>query len=284
MSDHQIRMLNLDLPREPSNYIESEDGLTVRNVKLLAEGTWTDSAVQTPLFYPAHILEKYATNWVDSTFWARHSGGQPRNVITDQLGEVQNQHYDAQEKAVMGDVFYDYSTQVGRDGGKKALRAAKRGKPPAVSVEWGGSEIYNPEAKQYEAQEMVYVGLAQVTRGACSKCSLPKALSAEERQMEMNAMEADEIKKLLADFGAELKASIVGDVDAKLAAFAPKPDEGMSAALEASNKALAAVEERLKALELEPAPKTVVTVEAKKELEVPLKKLPRITKGRIEME
>jgi hypothetical protein len=283
MSEHQIRALNLDLPATVSNYEETEDGLTVRNVKLLAEGTWTDSAVQTPLYYPADVLELYATNWVDSTFWARHSGGAPRNVVTDQLGEVLNQHYDPQEKAVMGDVFYDYSTTTGRDGGKKALKAAKKGKPPAVSVEWGGREVYNPDTRQYEALEMVYVGLAQVTRGACTKCKLPKAMSAEERQVEMNAMEADEIKKMLADFGAELKASIVGDVDAKLAAFAPKPDGELSAALDSTKQELAAVTERLKKLEMTPEPRTVI--EAKPELEASVaQKLPRIRKGSIECE
>lgn len=127
MSDNKIRTLNLDLPATVSNYEESEDGLLVRNVKLLAEGMWTDSAVQTPLFYPARILEQYATNWVDNTFWARHSGGQPRNIVTDQLGEVLNQHYDPAEKAVMGDVFYDYSTQVGRDGGEKDAEGSEEG-------------------------------------------------------------------------------------------------------------------------------------------------------------
>lgn len=278
MSENQIRALNLDLPATVSNYEESEDGLLVRNVKLLAEGTWTDSAVQTPLFYPAPILEKYATNWVDSTFWARHSGGAPRNVVTDMLGEVLNQHYDPGEKAVMGDVFYDYSTQVGRDGGKKALRAAKKGKPPAVSVEWGGREVYNPDTRQYEALEMVYVGLAQVTRGACSKCKLPKAMSAEDRAKEMDNMEKAELDKALTDFGAALKADILDNVKGLFAAQPPAPDIGKEV-----SAAMAVYEERIKALEMTPAPKTVVEVKPTAELEdAPLKKLPRIKKGYIE--
>jgi hypothetical protein len=280
MSEHQIRALNLDLPATVSNYEETEDGLTVRNVKLLAEGTWTDSAVQTPLYYPADVLELYATNWVDSTFWARHSGGAPRNVVTDQLGEVLNQHYDPQEKAVMGDVFYDYSTTTGRDGGKKALKAAKKGKPPAVSVEWGGREVYNPDSKQYEALEMVYVGLAQVTRGACTKCKLPKAMSAEDRAKEMDTMEKAELDKALTDFGAALKADILDNVKGLFAAQPPAPDIGKEV-----SAAMAVYEERIKALEMTPAPKTVVEVKPAAELEVgPVVKLPRIRKGSIECE
>lgn len=276
MSDNRIRALSLDLPANVSNYEETEEGLLVRNVKLLAEGTWTDSAIQTPLFYPASVLERYATNWADSTFWARHSGGQPRNVVTDQLGEVLNPHYDPAERAIMGDVFYDYSTQVGRDGGKKALRAAKRGKPPAVSVEWGGTEAYNKETRQYEAQEMVFTGLAQVTRGACSKCKLPKAMSAEERQREVNELEKAELDKALTDFGAALKADILENVKGLLAAQ-PVPDVAQEV-----SAAMAAYEERIKKLEMAPAPKTVVEVKPA-ELEVP-SNMPRIRKGSIEID
>jgi len=281
MTDHRIRALNLDLPAMPENYIEQDGGLLVRNVKLLATGTWTDSAVGTPLFYPTHILEKYATNWASSTFWARHSGGQPRNVVTDLLGEVRNVHYEpgVENGAIVGDVFYHMITTVSREGAALAVARAKQGHPMAVSVEWDGAEVYNPKEKRYEAAEMTFVGLAAVDRGACSVCSLPKAMSAEERQGVENEMEADEIKAIVKEavsgFGAELKAAILTDVDAKFAAFSPKQDEAAKAALEASSKAVKELEERIKKLELEPAPKTVVKVE-EKELEAPAG--PRIVK------
>jgi hypothetical protein len=274
MTDHRIRALNLDLPAMPENYIEQDGGLLVRNVKLLATGTWTDSAVGTPLFYPTHILEKYATNWASSTFWARHSGGQPRNVVTDLLGEVRNVHYEpgVENGAIVGDVFYHMITTVSREGAALAVARAKQGHPMAVSVEWDGTEIYNPKEKRYEAAEMTFVGLAAVDRGACSVCSLPKAMSAEERQGAVNEMEAAELEKILADF----KAGLLGEVDKKLAGFQPpKPDEEAKAALEASTAKVAELEERLKKLELEPAPKTVVKVE-EKELEAPAG--PRIVK------
>lgn len=157
-------------------------------------------------------------------------------------------------------------------------------------MEHGGAEEYNTATKQYDAQSLTFTGLAQVTRGACSKCKLPKAMSAEEREnqvRELTEMEKAELDKALADFGAALKAELSGEWDKKLAAFqpaAPEPDKAMSAALDSYQKELAAVTERLKALEMTPEPKTVVSVEPTKELEAPAKRLPRITKGRIEME
>jgi hypothetical protein len=276
MSDHRIRALNLDLPAMPENYIEQDGGLLVRNVKLLATGTWTDSAVQTPLFYPPASLEKYAGNWAANGFWSRHAGGQPRSIL-DKLGEVRNQHYDptVENGAIIGDVYYHGLTQSSKDGMALAVGMAKLGKPLAVSVEWGGSEVYNPQAKRYEAAEMTFVGLAAVDRGACSVCSLPAALSAVERENQVNDMEKAELDKALADFGAALKAEIFGEFDKKLAAqpAAPKVDEAVSAAM-------SAMEERIKKLELEPAPKTFVTVEEKKELAAPVK-VPNIRNGTI---
>ena len=45
-------------PFRKSQLIQNEDGsLLIKGVPMLASGTWTDSAVQTPLFYPEKTLE-----------------------------------------------------------------------------------------------------------------------------------------------------------------------------------------------------------------------------------
>ncbi|HBF80823.1 MAG TPA: hypothetical protein DD420_13120, partial [Streptomyces sp.] len=114
-------MLNRDLSM--SKYVEVEGGMLVKDVPLLTVGEWTDSAVRTKLYYPAKVLEQYALNWVGNSFWARHSGGQPRNVVTDLLGDVRDVRFDPtylekgmeEPGAIIGDVFYSFSTQNGKD-------------------------------------------------------------------------------------------------------------------------------------------------------------------------
>lgn len=258
----RTRMLNVDLPSAPEHYLEHEGGLLVKGVVLLATGTWTDSAVRTPLFYPTKALEQHAGNWEATTYWARHSGGQPRNIVTDRLGEVLNPRYEAEVEggAIVADVFYDGLTQASRDGAALALGRAKAGKPLAVSVEWYGAEAYNKEERRHEAAEMHFVGLAAVDRGACSVCGLPASLEETDQLNEgENDMEAEELKQMLESF----KEQVLAAVDEKLAAFKdslkptePEPNEEMSKAIEETKKALAAAEGRIKALELEPRPKS----------------------------
>ena len=268
----KLRMLNIDLPAAPEHYLEHEGGLLVKGVVLLATGTWTDSAVRTPLFYPTKALEQHAGNWEATTYWARHAGGMPRNIVTDRLGEVLNPRYEAEVEggAIVGDVFYDGLTQASRDGAALAIGRAKAGKPLAVSVEWYGAEAYNKEERRHEAAEMHFVGLAAVDRGACSVCGLPASLEEtdQSKEGEEKDMEAEELTKMLADFKAEVLAA----VDEKLAAAKPaeEKDEEMGAAIEETKKALAAAEKRIEKLELEPNPKSKLNGErGPVELEAP---------------
>lgn len=284
----KMRMLNVDLPAAPEHYLEQDGGgLLVKDVVLLATGTWTDSAVRTPLFYPTAALEKHAADWEATTYWARHSGGQPRNIVTDRLGDVLNPRYEAEVEggAIVGDVLYDGLTQASRDGAALALGRAKAGKPLAVSVEWYGSAVYNKSEKREEAAELHFVGLAAVDRGACAVCGLPAALEhPEDADLEQGEedMEAEELNKALASFKAEVLAA----VDEKLAAFkteAEKPDEEMSKAGEEAKKALGALEKRIEKLELEPNPKSRLNGGLEVELEAP-RVLANVSNGAVSME
>ncbi len=273
----KTRMLNIDLPAAPEHYLEQEGGgLLVKGVVLLATGTWTDSAVRTPLFYPTAALEKCAGQWESSTYWARHAGGQPRNIVTDRLGEVLNPRYEAEVEggAIVADVLYDGLTQTSRDGAALALGRARAGKPLAVSVEWYGDAVYNKSEKREEAADMHFVGLAAVDRGACSVCGLPASLEEADQMNEgENDMEAEELKQMLESF----KEQVLAAVDEKLAAFKdslkpkePEPNEEMSKAIEETKKALAAAEKRIEKLELEPNPKSKLNGEREPvELTVP---------------
>ncbi len=272
-SDDKVRMLNRDLGME--SYIEVDGGLLVKDVPLLAVGTWRDSNVRTSLYYPADVLRKYADNWYSYSYWSRHSGGVPRSIL-DLIGEARNVRFDPNYKengmvepgAILGDVFYDYSTQQGKDAAAKALARAKANKPLAVSVEHGGGEIWNPVTKRNEATSLWFSGLASVERGACERCNLPRANeNGDAGGPGANDMNDEEFKQALAD----LKAEILAEVDAKIAAAKDKPEaepsaemSKLSAALDGSIKELEKVKKenegyakRLEALEKRPSPRTV---------------------------
>lgn len=263
------RMLNRDLSM--SQYVEIDGGMLVNDVPLLTVGEWTDSAVRTPLYYPAKTLAKYCDNWLANGYWARHTGGQPRSIL-DLIGDVRNVRFDPAYKeagmsepgAILGDVFYDYSTQAGKDAAAKALARAKQGKPLAVSVEHGGQEEYNPATKRNEAVSLWFSGLASVERGACERCNLPRANEAGGAgETEMND---EEFKQALADLKAEIMAEVKALIEGKTTDD-PDPagelEKKLSAALEglkeleSVKKTNAAYEERIKALEKRPNPSTV---------------------------
>lgn len=222
-------------------------GLIVRGVKLLAAGIWTDSAQGTPLEYSSDVLQRYASNWLDSAMWSRHSGGVPRN-ITEKVGEVLNQRYE--NEAVVGDLHYHGLTQQSRD----TIAMVKAGQANFVSVEHGGKEKWNPGRRIYQAEELTFTGIATVNRGACAKCTIRDNEAGEapaEPETEVENMDAETITK-------ELEA-VKADVSGLKTAFEANQNsvKELSEAIKGltdklgENKELSA---RLEALENQPAP------------------------------
>jgi hypothetical protein len=163
MTDIKVRELRSAFRHDKMQ--EMGGGLLIKDVKLLATGTWTDSKENTALYYPPSALEKFAGNWKDSSLWARHSGGVPRS-INDKIGEVRNQHY--RDGAVVGDLWLHGKTQNSRD----AIELIKAGIANYVSVEHGGTEVYNRATGRYEAESLTFSGVAVVNRGACKPCTI----------------------------------------------------------------------------------------------------------------
>lgn len=153
-------------------YQEVDSGLLIKDVKLLASGTWTDSHMGTPLFYPETILEKYANNWSDNSLWSRHGGGIPRS-ITEKIGEIRNPRYNG--GAVIGDLWLHEKTQTSRD----TAELIKAGLVDYVSVEHGGKERWNQKEQRYDAEEIVFGGVAVVNKGACKVCTIHNETEAE---------------------------------------------------------------------------------------------------------
>lgn len=262
----KTRMLNATLcAGKNAPQVVEGGGLVFPRVPLLAKGTWTDSAVGTPLNYGEKVLERDAGNWKASGLWTRHAGRSPRDV-TDKVGEVRNQHYE--EGAVTGDLFFHLLTQQSRD----SAELVKNGIIDAVSVEHGGTEIFNSSTKQYDADSIEFYGLALVERGACETCKIKLNEGTDMDEEQMKKALADLETKLKADFDAAMKvkddslaqlSAEKEELSKKLAEFESKMAESSKAA-EEKDKSLAEKEARIKELEKMPNPKLPEVREAEK--------------------
>jgi cation transport regulator ChaB/uncharacterized small protein (DUF1192 family) len=165
----------LAMPFSRGQMITEPDGsLLIKDVPMLAEGVWTDSAVGTPLNYIARTLEADAANWLDNSGWNRHVGKVPR-ASTDKVGEAVNPHFgkftgdDGREhSAVISDVRVWPFTQNQRD----MQEMIRHGLIKYVSVEHGGDERLNPATRQMESASLIFTGFAFVNKGACKLCRL----------------------------------------------------------------------------------------------------------------
>jgi len=266
MAEKKGRYLNVEV--KDCKFERSESGLMVRDVIMLAEGTWTDSFQQTPCRYRAEVLEKYSGNWKDNGLWGRHPGGAPRSV-DEKIGEVRNPRYDKKLKAVVGDLFFHLKSQKSRD----IAEMVEAGIINAVSVEIGGTERYNSKEECFEAESIDYYGLAVVDKGACETCLIRhkaadeyhfyQDLLPDEGQkgtppQEGDKMDIEELSKIVQDLAAKVAA-----IEEKLA---PKQEEApekkpedeekeLSKKLAGVLKQLSAAEERIKLLEKTAAPK-----------------------------
>lgn len=260
-STPHVRMLATAFKK--SQMISEDGGLLIRDVPMLAAGTWTDSAVQTALNYPERTLQKYAANWSDNSGWARHAGGVPRDA-TDKVAELRNPRY--QDGAVVGDIFIHGYTQKSRD----MIELVKRKLIAMVSVEHTGDERYNASTRQLESESLNFSGFAFVNKGACKLCRINEVspvsaneqivtpLVVQENTMELKELKAqvDELYRRLAEQPVVAAIPVnepVIDNSALLAA---------QAQTQAANDRIVALEAQLKEVMSQPAP--VVVAEVKK--------------------
>ncbi len=294
----ELNTFTRDKPRyyntslESNKFERTDKGLLVRDVILLAEGSWTDSNVRTPCYYSPEVLEKYAKNWLDNGLWYRHPGGSPRSVA-DKIGQVVNFYYSPEYKAIMGDLLFHCKSQLSRD----IAEMVQNGLVNAVSVEIGGEEYYNRKSKTNEAVSIDGYGVAVVDRGACDVClirhkSAPepteepqthadKLLSPDEGKPNESPEEGvvsmdEEFKKLFDDLAARVAAleeklapskDEEADPEDKPEAEEPK-DKEMSAKLDLLVKELEGAKEKIKLLENTAKPSTqIVENQAKPKFE-----------------
>lgn len=200
-------------------------GYIVRDVPMLAVGTWSDSVGLTPLHYPAAVLRESAGRWADTSGWTRHARGGYRD-ITDKVAEVRNPRYSEDANAVVGDLYLHCLTQKSRE----VVDLIKNGLVRYVSVEHIAGERYNPETRRVEATSIQFNGFAFVNRGACEACRLaeaPKIDSKIDTNLEKK-MDLIEISQKYAVFDAaieELKTRVNALEEAAAAAVAKPADQ-----------------------------------------------------------
>jgi hypothetical protein len=248
-----------------SQMIHEDGGLLVKDVPMLAAGTWTDSAVQSPLNYPERTLAKYAANWSDMSGWARHAGGVPRDA-TDKVAELRNPRF--QDGAVVGDIFIHGYTQKSRD----MMELVKRRLIGMVSVEHTGDERYNASTRQLEAETLNFSGFAFVNKGACKLCrineekpvplvSVTEPIVAPEPVVQESTMEVEKLKAQVDELTRKLAEPVVVAAPVNEPVIDNSAILAAQAAAQAANEKIAALEAQLKAVMSQPAP--VVIAEKK---------------------
>jgi hypothetical protein len=233
------------------NITEYGGGLLIREVKLLANGQWTDSNVRTPLYYPNRALRAYAGNWTDTSVWSRHAHGDYRDE-SERIGTVLNPHYD--DSAVIGDIFLHGANQESRDMITKVMD----GDINYVSVEHTGEE--RQLDGRNEAHTLEFCGLALVPQGACKTCTIrsnSEANMTEEQTTPDYTAQIKELSEALAAKDSQIKELAEKiDNDTKIKelsdSFEGKLKE-LSEVLTAKDEQIAAIDKRIKELESQPA-------------------------------
>lgn len=254
----------LAIPFKKGQMISESDGsLLIKDVPMLAEGTWTDSAVGTPLNYTPKALSEYAGNWLDHSGWSRHLGGVPRDT-TDKVGEAVNPHYgqftgkDGKlHNGVISDVRVHPFTQKSRD----TQEMIRHGLISFVSVEHGGDERYNPATRQMEANSLTFYGFAFVNKGACKLCRINEQQPQEAAIEPAPGTEQDDFmdSKELETAIAGAVAPLVKELEALKAVKPAEPakveiPKELSDQIEKQSTTIKELAERLEKIEKTPAP------------------------------
>ena len=263
---HHMRALQVNY-NTANKFYELESGdLLIRDVPLLAEGEWTDSAQKTPLFYPAKTLEAYAGNWVRRTGYNRHMGGVPRDE-SNRVSEAINPHFghftDEEgntHAAVISDLLVYGSTPSGR----AMQELIKRKNIRYVSVEHGGDEAENPQTRRMEASSLVFGGFAFVNKGACKVCRLNEAPAEDTTPAPVavpveETMDTKELEAQIATQGTlikELSETIKAQKPVEVKAEIPKELEALPGMIKELSAKVDAQAAQIKALEQDGTPAT----------------------------
>lgn len=246
-SDDIKREYRLDLPGVGNKVRNADGSLTIRDARMLASGTWTDSLQKTACHYSPELLRANAGNWVDNGIWSRHPGGMSRS-ITDKVGIADNFRFLVD--AVVADINIHCMTQKSKD----VAALVEAGLVNYVSSELMGTEHWDAANNWYEATDLTFTGAAIVNRGACTTCTFEASDGGVIRdeqpidegenmdETEINAKIGDAKKELSANFDGQLKASLADTL--KVDAI-----KELSSIVESQDAVIKELEVRLKVIE-----------------------------------
>ena len=272
------RELLFSLPSS-DNFQRDGAALVIKDVTLLAAGTWTDEAQRSACEYSGDVVTRYATNWADSTLWARHAGGVPR-AVTDGIGTIENQR--PGPDSTVGDLRIHGLTQQSRD----TIALIEAGVVDYFSAELVGPEKWNVGRKVYTKEAITYLGGAVVNKGACKTCTLrrnngdgeepgamPAACETDEPRAEPPT--SDPAETLMDTTELEAKVTQLEAANAEMVrslAAAQEENAALKTTVDttaAEVRELAEIKTRLLKLEQTPIPKAGAPAEPARELSVP---------------
>jgi hypothetical protein len=262
-------MRELRIPFVTPQLYELESGdLLIKDAPLLAEGEWTDSAVQTPLFYTAKALEEFAANWRKKIGFNRHLKGQPRDK-SNEVSEAINPHFGQFADgtgAVHNAILSDILVYGDNPSGRAMQELIKRNQIKYLSVEHGGEEEYNPITGRMESKTLEFYGYAHVNKGACKVCRVneepgpsPEKETPAEKPVE-ETMDTKELEDKLAAQELKIKELSAAVENAKKpevkAPEIPKELSALPGAIKELSELVKAQTVRIDALEKDGTPKT----------------------------
>lgn len=217
---------NIELPKE---HVETDDEYIIKNVKVLAEGTW--NRVQ----YLAEDLRR--ATFRDDVLYSRHYSGEERNE-SERIGYISEKRFI--DNAIVGDVHIDKIK--GADTIADIISRNIRG----LSVEHIAN--YVTLDGQVTATGIQILGTAAVETPACKVCTLGK--KEPKKEIENMTEDMDKIQELT-DQVAEL-SEIVSELQ-KVDVDAVVTEQSRKDA-----KVIVELSERIEELEKEPVQNTMV--------------------------
>ena len=218
---------NIELPKE---HVETDEEYIIKNVKILAEGTW--NRVQ----YLSEDLRR--ATFRDNVLYSRHYSGEERNE-SEIIGFISEKQFI--DNAIVGDVHID------KIKGADTIDNILSGNITGLSVEHISNDILLDG--QATATSIQILGTAAVKTPACKVCTLSEK---EEPKKELETMTEDMDKiQELTDQIAELSDKVSElqkvDIDAVVTEQARK-----------DTKVISELSARIEELEQEPVQNTMV--------------------------
>lgn len=216
---------NIELPKE---HVETDNEYIIKNVKILAEGTW--NRVQ----YLAEDLKR--TTFRDNVLYSRHYKGEERNE-SEIIGYISEKQFI--DNAIVGDVHID------KIKGADTIANIMTGDIKGLSVEHISNDIVLNG--QVTATGIQILGTAAVKTPACKVCTLSEEPKKEIENMTEDMDKIQELTDQIAELSEQVSELQKVDIDAVVTEQSRK-----------DSKVIAELSERIEELEKEPVQNTMV--------------------------